>query len=100
MLEILDIHHFEKYLNEEFEISFGDSPALVAHLTDVRALSSDNVLARDSFSLLFTTDQTTEYYTQGISEVRHARLGTMHLFLVPVGPDADTGRMRYEATFN
>lgn len=100
MLETLDIHHFEKHLNEEFEISFGDNPSLPAHLTDVRALSSDNVLARVSFSLLFTTDQTAEYYTQGISEVRHAQLGTMQLFLVPVGPDVETGRMRYEATFN
>ncbi len=35
---------------------------------------------------------------QGTYRLTHAELGTLEVFLVPIGPDA--GGMRYEAIFN
>ena len=37
---------------------------------------------------------------QRIYTVDHDQLGTLDLFLVPLGPDPKTGGMLYEAVFN
>jgi hypothetical protein len=52
---------------------------------------------RHAFSLLFTNPLTDQYLVQQMYEVTHSKLGTLHLFLVPMGPGS-TG-MEYEAVF-
>jgi hypothetical protein len=37
---------------------------------------------------------------QQIHHLSHGKLGAVQLFLVPLGPDPATARMRYEAIFN
>jgi hypothetical protein len=51
---------------------------------------------REPFTLLFRGPRT-PYALQGIHRLEHDQLGTLELFLVPIGPD-DAG-MRYEAVF-
>ncbi|MBK8506532.1 MAG: hypothetical protein IPL46_32645 [Saprospiraceae bacterium] len=54
---------------------------------------------RAGFSLIFTTHQTDQHYTQGIYNLIHPVLGNLPLFMVPLGPESD-GRMQYEIIFN
>ena len=51
---------------------------------------------REPFNLLFRGPRS-PYARQGTHRLEHDRLGTLEIFLVPLGPDA-TG-MRYEAVF-
>jgi len=51
----------------------------------------------ESFSLLFR-GPISPFFPQAIYRLHHEKLGTMDLFLVPMGPDRDG--MRYEAVFN
>jgi len=56
-----------------------------------------NSARMESFSLLFC-GPIAPYLPQGIYRLQHEKLGTMEMFLVPLGPD---GRgMQYEAVFN
>lgn len=51
----------------------------------------------EPFSLLFR-GPADAVAAQGTYAVAHARLGTLRIFLVPIGPDEQG--MRYEAVFN
>lgn len=50
------------------------------------------------FTLCFL-GPTGEHFRQGLYSFSHAGLGTIDIFIVPLGPQAD-GRHRYEAVFN
>ena len=54
-------------------------------------------LARKPFSLVFRTNQKTEYYPQGMMILSHPEKGEIPLFFVPVGFD-EVG-MKYETVF-
>lgn len=53
---------------------------------------------RQAFSLLFS-GVAEEPLPQHLYPLSHDALGTLEVFLVPIGPQAD-GRMGYEAVFN
>lgn len=52
----------------------------------------------EPFSLTFV-GAPGQHLPQGTYQLRHAALGTLEIFLVPIGPAAD-GRHQYEAAFN
>jgi hypothetical protein len=54
---------------------------------------------QDPFSLVFTgpPDRPLD---QGTNDLVHPALGSLSIFIVPLGPDPATGRPRYEAIFN
>lgn len=54
---------------------------------------------QDPFTLVFA-GSTEAYLPQGTYVLRHDDLGDVTIFLVPTGPDAESGRMQYEAVFN
>jgi hypothetical protein len=54
---------------------------------------------QDPFELAFESDGE-PYLGQGTYEFRHDALGTLTMFVVPMGPDPTSGRMRYQAVFN
>ncbi|MEM6455613.1 MAG: hypothetical protein AAF772_10995 [Acidobacteriota bacterium] len=62
-----------------------------------RAVDADEAPARQSFALLFRGPKTPTLLQQTVT-LEHDALGTLLLFLVPLGPDKD-GHMEYEAVF-
>lgn len=74
--------------------------ALVLELVSVTPLPSTGVGQRaEPFSLEFRGPDE-PLLEQRIHALKHDELGDLDLFLVPLGPDPETGRMRYEAIFN
>jgi hypothetical protein len=90
---------FDPHVGDEFELELGDDRTLSLELVSSDALSSGTVesATRAPFSLIFRSPGERRHAHQQIFTVRHAELGAMEIFLVPIGPDE--GGMRYEAVF-
>lgn len=91
---------FRALQGETFKIKFTEDQLLTGRLVEIRGLSMNKDDARQPFSLLFIVDQENQYFTQAIFDVFHPDLGSLSVFMVPLGPDASTNKMRYEAVFN
>lgn len=95
-----DLTHtrFAGCLNERFRI-YADTACFDVELIQADALGSshDGSALRESFSLVFR-GPLQPVLPQRIYRLEHEGLGTLEIFLVPVGPDKDG--MRYEAVFN
>lgn len=90
---------FDPHVGERFELELSAEQALALELVSTHALASDTVAhsRRAPFSLVFRSPGERRHAAQRIYTVRHAELGTLEIFLVPIGPD-ERG-MRYEAVF-
>src|SRR5262245_19790788 len=90
---------FDPYVGDEFELALDGDATLSLELVSSDSLSSATVerSARAPFALVFRSPGERRYAQQQIYTVRHAELGAMEIFLVPIGPDE--GGMRYEAVF-
>jgi hypothetical protein len=109
MLDKLTSTDFAAHLHSSFRIHGGDLDSvaaeamlpLEAELIEVTELgvgvpSAQESAQRRPFSILFRAPPNS-VLPQGIYPVVHPELGTLSLFLVPLGPDR-VG-MRYEAVF-
>ena len=108
MLDKLTGADFSALLHSTFHIHVGGTAVagaeslspLEAELIEVTEFGSDpgqEDAQRRPFSILFRAPPNS-VLPQGIYPVEHPELGTLSLFLVPIGPDR-VG-MRYEAVFN
>ena len=100
MLETLTVSQFADCLGSKFRFHFGASEPLEAELVEATALGPANSRGPDSrqaFSLEFR-GPLRPILPQRIYPTEHDRLGTMELFIVPIGPD-EVG-MRYQVIFN
>jgi hypothetical protein len=90
---------FDPFVGDEFALELGDGMTLALELVSSDSLSSATVetATRAPFSLTFRSPGELRHAPQRIYTVRHAGLGALAIFLVPIGPD-DVG-MRYEAVF-
>ena len=100
MLEKLTSADFRPYVNHTFSIQGESAEPLELELIDVSDLGSDSGQgespARRPFSIVFRGPKES-CLPQRIYRIEHDRMGSLDLFLVPIGPDK-TG-MRYEAVF-
>ena len=97
----LTMNDFEPHVNSTFAVHYGGEEPLELTLVSVTPLGEPPDPGQDrrqSFSLLFTNLMTDKYLVQQIYEVVHSELGTLQLFLVPMGPGK--GGMAYEAVFS
>jgi hypothetical protein len=85
---------FSPLVGETLELVPPSGPAFGAVLLDVTP--GPPGAGRDQFALLFVGGPTPPA-RQGVYEVHHPRLGSLEIFLVPLGPD-HRGQ-RYEAVF-
>jgi hypothetical protein len=96
----LSIETFLPHLETEFRVA--DPPGtepVTLRLTEVGGLGTQpNAPRSDPFSLEFT-GPSQPALDQRIYRLEHHELGTLDIFLVPIGPDP-TGSPRYEAVFN
>jgi len=101
MLDRLTSGDFSPYLHQTFRIHAGSPVPLDVELIEVSELGLDpandeEVLRRRAFSIVLRGPRE-PLLPQRIYEVEHEELGTLGLFLVPIGPDREG--MRYEAVF-
>ena len=96
----LSIETFLPHLETEFRVAdpTGAEPVAI-RLTEARDLGRQpNAPRTDPFSLEFTGPRL-PVLDQRTYRLEHRDLGTLDIFLVPIGPDP-TGAPRYEAVFN
>jgi len=98
-LDRLTKEDFDPYVGDVFELDRGGAATLSLELVAVESLSSGVTKGapRTPFSLTFRSPGERRHVEQHIFTVLHVELGTMDVFLVPIGPD-EVG-MRYEAVF-
>jgi hypothetical protein len=97
MTNVLSIEMFYNKSGEAFALERPDAPAITLTLIDVTALRNYANTARAPFSLIFTT-RGADVLPQQLYELRHAELGSMWFFLVPIGKTGDT--VSYQSIFN
>jgi Domain of unknown function (DUF6916) len=96
MSNLLTLGHFSSLLQRVFQVR-EDEIALDLTLIDASALRSPPDQPREPFALLFR-GPSQPILAQGIHRMHTETLGTLEIFLVPIGPDG-IGQ-RYEAIFN
>ncbi len=95
MLEQLNRRLFAEQLHTKFQVSLQGMPPLVLELFEV---TEDNSAPKqEQFSLLFRGPKE-PVLSQGICPMEHEKIGSLALFIVPIGPDEQG--MRYQAVFN
>jgi hypothetical protein len=95
MLNKLNSKIFSEHLNSEFKLSLPAAGPLVLRLAQVSEHDAGPQL--EQFSLLFHGPREPRLQ-QSIYSLQHEKLGTLQLFLVPVGIDQDG--IQYECAFN
>lgn len=99
MLQDLTPSSFEEHLGTRFRLHFGGEAPLEAELFQVARHEEHDGPRKQPFSIFLRIPREAgPLLPQSIYRVEHDQLGTMEIFLVPVGPD-ELG-MRYEAVFN
>ncbi|MEI7469471.1 MAG: hypothetical protein WCL57_14760 [Chloroflexota bacterium] len=99
MSDLLTIDFFTPHLDTTFSIALSNGELLMLRLSEVTPLGQGSASNRIPFSLLFYHPSLPRnaHLPQQTYHLQHALLGTLTLFIVPLGPD-QTG-MRYQAIF-
>lgn len=97
MLEKFTTADFTELVNQTCRLHHDALPELDATLVEARELSDHpGPGGRKPFSLMFRAPAETPA-EQGIYRVEHPRVGTLEMFLVPIGADDDG--LLFEAVF-
>ncbi|HEX9733610.1 MAG TPA: hypothetical protein VGG06_16685 [Thermoanaerobaculia bacterium] len=98
-LRTLKLEDFEPLVGQTFTFSAPAGQEVETLLDHCRPLGGQTVAdaVRGPFALVFTTE-TREVLPQQTVKVENAALGSLEIFVVPVGPDPK-GRMQYEVIF-
>ena len=99
MLETLSMHDFTDCLGTKFRVHSATTQTCDLELAEATSLGSAagrTPSNRDPFSLIFR-GAPQPILPQQIYKFEHDRLGTLEMFIVPIGPDNQG--MRYQAIF-
>lgn len=99
MLQDLTPASFEAHLGTPFQVHFGGESPLEVTLYEVKPHEAHPGPRSQPFSIYFR-GALKPILPQSIYRVEHEHLGTIEIFLVPVGPDPQRQGMLYEAVFN
>lgn len=96
-MELMTLEHFAGCLNETFHAALNEGEIEFV-LVEARPLAMQSLnQARAPFSLLFR-NTALFLFPQQIYQMRHARIGEVGIFLVPVARERDG--FLYQAIFN
>lgn len=102
MLETLTADSFTPLVGTAFRLSSSAVPAgldlSLVSATPVGEARRGGKVREHAFSVLFLGSPGAPILPQGIYRLDHDALGSLDLFLVPVGREGD--RIQYEAVFN
>jgi len=101
MTELLQSKDFQKQLDYIFSIHLDDDiRSIDLQLVNVTELGTASQAGfRNPFSLHFLGPVSQQYLQQHTYQMLNETLGRLDIFIVPLGLDAEAGRMRYEAIF-
>jgi hypothetical protein len=103
MLDQLNLDDFSGHVNASFRIHVEPGDSLELELIEARPIgpppSDREGGRRQSFSLIFR-GPAARLLDQRIYPVEHPRLGTLGIFLVPLGSEGDPNGLHYQAIFN
>jgi hypothetical protein len=99
MLQDLTPESFEAHRGTPFRIEYGGEAPLETVLQQVRRLEPHPGARAQPFSVYFLGPPG-PILPQRTYRIAHDGMGTLELFLVPLGPDPKAGGMLYEAVFN
>lgn len=97
MSDPLSREHFAEHLGDTFRLEAEGSTGSLTLLEASPLESTARKDEREPFSLVFRGAKE-EVLPQRIYRLEHEALGSLDIFLVPIGPDGEG--MRYEAVFN
>ena len=100
MLDSVTTDTFETHKGSTFRMHIDEDQVLDLELVEVTSrgeAGSPDAGRGQAFALIFRGPREAAL-PQRIYRLEHEKLGTLEIFLVPIGPD-DTG-MRFEAVFN
>ena len=99
MPEPLLLETFAPHLGTTFAITLSSGETLQLNLDELKPLGHGIPGGREPFAVLFSHAHLPRnaHLPQSIYQLQHPTLGSLELFLVPLGPDAQG--MRYEAIF-
>jgi hypothetical protein len=99
MPDTLILETFAPHLGTAFTVTMGSDETLQLSLDELKPLGHGVPGGREPFALLFHHEHLPReaHLPQGTYHLHHTSLGSLDLFLVPLGPDAQG--MRYEAIF-
>lgn len=100
MLQDLTPASFEAHLGTPVRIHYGGEAPLEAVLHEVKRHEEHPGPRSQPFSVFFFQEAPRPILPQSIYRLEHETMGTMEVFLVPVGPDPRRRGMVYEAVFN
>lgn len=88
---------FAGHIGATFHVHFDETSELELKLTEANSVGGESD-HRDPFSVIFV-GPLEPVLPQAIYTLMHEDLGTLDLFLVPVGPDRAQTGIQYEAVF-
>ena len=93
---------FAPHLHEMFQVYYGALGPLLLELVEVKTSPTRNPHnQRQPFSLIFLGPKSDRYLVQRAYRFVQETLGTLDLFIVPLGPaPTDRERMQYQAIFS
>jgi hypothetical protein len=100
MLQDLTPASFEAHLGTPFQVHFGGASPLEMVLYEVKPHEAHPGSRSQPFSVYFRSPGQKGALPQAIYRLEHGAMGTLEIFLVPVGPDPQRQGMLYEAVFN
>lgn len=95
----MSLETFQQLLNQPFTLHTSDNTQFPTELVEVKNLQQESNRGKVGFSLLFHGPRD-PYLSQSIYRVENEQLGSVELFLVPLGLDNSGQYMQYEAIFN
>ena len=103
MLDQLTVTDFVAHVNSSFPILLGAEDFLDLELMEARTLGESRPvppgIRQQPFSLILRGPRDRPL-AQRIYPLKHPTLGTLDIFLVPLGPEGDSQGLHYQAVFN
>lgn len=98
-MNALSLADFVPYLNQTFLIRLSSEETYSLELVEAAELGAANGPGfRKPFSLIFHNPDQTKYLPQRVYSLEHEKMGSLEVFIVPLGPDVSG--MRYQVIFS
>jgi hypothetical protein len=99
--ERLTLGSFSPHVGDTFQCQLESGEALSFELIEAEGRGGDEAGQPERFSLVFLDPAASSesYLPQAIYALRHEKMGSVQIFIVPIGPDPQRYGMRYEAVF-
>jgi hypothetical protein len=104
MLDHLTVGDFIGHMNATFRANMGSGEVIDLELIEAKTIGegarpASAGMRQQPFSLIFRGPRD-PMLSQRIYSLEHPTLGSLTIFLVPVGPEGDPTGLHYQAIFN